>query len=45
MIRRESLQKKLAIAAMAGMLMLLLAASCFAQTPLDIERTGELHEL
>jgi hypothetical protein len=34
MIRRESLQKKPAIAAMAGMLMLLLAASCFAQTPL-----------
>jgi len=36
MIRRESLQKKLAIAAMAGMLMLLLAASCVAQTPLKL---------
>lgn len=34
MIRRESLQKKLAIAAVAGMLMLLFAAPCFAQTPL-----------
>ncbi|MDQ1262133.1 MAG: hypothetical protein QG575_1314 [Euryarchaeota archaeon] len=34
MIKRESLQKKLAIAAMAGMLMLLLTASCVAQTPL-----------
>ncbi|MEI6103105.1 MAG: hypothetical protein WCP70_04100 [Methanothrix sp.] len=36
MIKRESLQKKLAIAAMAGMLMLLLAASCVAQTPLKM---------
>jgi hypothetical protein len=36
MIKRESLHKKLAIAAMAGMLMLLLAASCVAQTPLDM---------
>lgn len=32
MIKRESLRKKLSIAAMAGMLMLLLAAPCFAQT-------------
>ena len=45
MIKRESLQKKLAMAAIAGMLMLLLAASCVAQTPLENERTGELHEL
>ncbi|MHB8117747.1 MAG: hypothetical protein ACYDHX_03320 [Methanothrix sp.] len=36
MIKKESLQKKLAIAAMAGMLMLLLAVSCVAQTPLEI---------
>ncbi len=36
MIKRESLQKKLAMAAMAGMLMLLLAASCVAQTPLEM---------
>jgi len=36
MIRRESLQKKLAMAAIAGMLMLLLAASCVAQTPLEV---------
>ena len=36
MIKRESLQKKLAIAAMAGMLMLLLAVSCVAQTPLEM---------
>ena len=36
MIRRESLQKKLAMAAIAGMLMLLLAASCVAQTPLKM---------
>jgi len=36
MIKRESLQKKLAIAAMAGMLMLLLAVSCVAQTPLKM---------
>jgi hypothetical protein len=36
MIKRESLHKKLAIAAMAGMLMLLLAASCVAQTPLKM---------
>jgi hypothetical protein len=36
MIRRESLQKKLAMAAIAGMLMLLLAASCVAQTPLEM---------
>jgi hypothetical protein len=35
MIKRESLHKKLAIAAMAGMLMLLLAALCVAQTPLN----------
>jgi hypothetical protein len=38
MIKRESLHKKLAIAAMAGMLMLLLAASCVAQTPLNMSR-------
>jgi len=36
MIKRESLQKKLAMAAIAGMLMLLLAASCVAQTSLDM---------
>ena len=36
MIKRESLQKKLAMAAIAGMLMLLLAASCVAQTPLEM---------
>lgn len=36
MIKRESLQKKLAIAAVAGILMLLLAAPCFAQTTLDL---------
>jgi len=36
MIKRESLHKKLAMAAMAGMLMLLLAASCVAQTPLNM---------
>lgn len=35
MIRRESLKKNLAIAALAGMLMLLLATPCFAQTPLQ----------
>ena len=33
MIKRESMQKKRAIATIAGMLMLLLAAPCFAQTP------------
>jgi hypothetical protein len=37
MIRRESLQKKRAIAAMAGIMMLLLAASCHAQTPLELD--------
>ena len=36
MIKRESLQKKLAIAAMAGMIMLLLAVSCVAQTSLEM---------
>ncbi|MCX6673255.1 MAG: hypothetical protein NTY37_05710 [Methanothrix sp.] len=36
MIKRKSLQKKLAIAAVAGMLVLLLAASCVAQTSLEI---------
>jgi hypothetical protein len=35
MIKRQSMQKKRAIAAVAGMLMLLLAASCFAQTTLN----------
>jgi hypothetical protein len=35
MIKRESLQKNLAIAAMAGILMLLLTASCVAQLSLD----------
>jgi hypothetical protein len=39
MIRRESLQKKRAIAAMAGIMMLLLAASCHAQTPLELDST------
>jgi len=39
MFRRKSLKKKQAIAAMAGMLMLLLAASCFAQTPLESDGT------
>jgi hypothetical protein len=38
MIKRESLQEKLAIAAMAGMLVLLLAVSCVAQTPLDMSK-------
>jgi hypothetical protein len=37
MIRRESLLKKKAIAAMAGIVMLLLAASCHAQTPLELD--------
>jgi hypothetical protein len=37
MIRRESLQKKRAIAAMAGIIMLLLAASCHAQMPLELD--------
>jgi len=36
MIQRESLQRKLATAATAGMLLLLLAASCVAQTPLKM---------
>ncbi|MBN1235335.1 MAG: hypothetical protein JW999_04710 [Methanotrichaceae archaeon] len=36
MIKRESLQKKVAIAVVAGMLMLLLAVSSVAQAPLDI---------
>ncbi len=39
MIKRESLQKKLAIVAVAGMLMLLLAASCVAQTPLKMSES------
>jgi hypothetical protein len=39
MIKRESLHKKLAIAAMAGMLMLLLTITCVAQTPLVINVT------
>lgn len=39
MFRRKSLKKKRAIASMAGMLMLLLAASCFAQTPLESDST------
>ncbi|MDD4352753.1 MAG: hypothetical protein PHU71_07325 [Candidatus Gracilibacteria bacterium] len=34
MIRRKSLQMKLAIATVVGMIMLLFAAPCFAQTPL-----------
>ncbi len=37
MIRRESLQKKRTIEAMAGIMMLLLAASCYAQTPLELD--------
>jgi hypothetical protein len=36
MIKCKSLQKKTAIAAVAGILMLLLAATCLAQTPLDM---------
>ncbi|MDD1748934.1 MAG: hypothetical protein LUO89_03565 [Methanothrix sp.] len=36
MIKQRSLQKKLAMASVAGILMLLLAASCIAQTPLEI---------
>lgn len=35
MIKHKSLKKRLEIAAMAGILMLLLGASCIAQTPLD----------
>jgi hypothetical protein len=35
MFRRKSLQKKRTIAAIAGMLMLMLAASCSAQPPLE----------
>ncbi|OPY48601.1 MAG: hypothetical protein A4E49_03479 [Methanosaeta sp. PtaU1.Bin112] len=40
MIKRQLLRKKQAIAAMTGILMLLLAASCLAQTPLEKDGAG-----